>query len=155
MRYSLICTAVLALAAAFPAWAESASPSPSLDEIRVQQTQLRDAARAGSGAFADLSGRERDALVQKQDVLLGLIEGTQSVEQLDEPVRMDVFNRLEEIRAIVDKAENNRVVCTYETKVGTHMKTRICKTVAERQRDREQAVDAMNSRAICGNCKGL
>jgi hypothetical protein len=68
---------------------------------------------------------------------------------------MDVFNRLEEIRALVEKAEDSRVVCEYKKKVGTHMKARVCQTVAERRREREQAVDIMNQRAICGNCKGI
>lgn len=153
MRYAFIFTVVLVLAAAFPAAAETSSPS--LDDIRAQQLELREAARAGSGAFEDFPRRERDRLVEKQSALLELIEGKQQLAQLDEPARMDVFNRLEEIRAIVQSAEDSRMVCTYEKRVGSNMKTRICKSVAERRRDREQAADALNQRTICGNCKDI
>lgn len=153
MRHAFICTAVLALATAFPAWAESASPS--LDEIRAQQIELRDAARAGNGVFEDYPRSDRNDLVEKQDAVLAMIEGKQTADQLDEPVRMEVFNRLEEIRALVEEAGDSRMVCDYEKRVGSNMKKRVCKTVAERRREREQAVDAMNTRAICGNCKGL
>ena len=153
MRKSFILAAVLALAVAMPASAQG--PSPSLEEIRKQQTDLREAARAGSGVFEELPGADRTRLVEHQDAVLTMIEGKQDVEDLDEPVRMDVFNRLEEIRALVEKAEDSRVVCEYKKKVGTHMKARVCQTVAERRREREQAVDIMNQRAICGNFKGI
>lgn len=149
MRHAFICTAVLALATAFPAWAESASPS--LDEIRAQQIELREAARAGSGAFKDFPRRERDQLVDKQGALLDLIEGKQDVAQLDEPVRLDVFNRLEEIRAIVDRAEDSRVVCEYEKRIGSNMKKRVCRTVAEQ---REQLRQAQELLGRGGNCSG-
>lgn len=45
---------------------------------------------------------------------------------------------------------DDKMVCEYEKKVGTHMKTRVCKTVAQRRTDREQAQKEMDKRVICG-----
>ena len=47
-------------------------------------------------------------------------------------------------------ADDDKVVCEYEKKVGTHMKTRICKTVAQRRADRERAQREMDKRVLCG-----
>lgn len=149
MRYSFVVAAVLALAAVLPASAESNSAS--LDDIRKQQIELREAARAGSGAFKDFPRRERDQLVDKQSALLDLIEGKQDVTQLDEPVRLDVFNRLEEIRAIVDRGEDSRVVCEYEKRTGSNMKKRVCRTVAEQREQMRQAQELLGRG---GNCSG-
>lgn len=149
MRYLFVLAAVLAMATAFPAWAESASPS--LDEIRAQQTELRDAASAGDGIFKDYPRSDRKKLVEKQDAVLAMIEGKQTVEQLDAPVRMDVFNRLEEIRALVENAEDSRMVCEYEKRIGTNMKTRVCRTVAQQ---REQMRQAQEHLGRGGNCSG-
>lgn len=149
MRYLFVLAAVLAMATAFPAWAESASPS--LDEIRAQQTELRDAASAGDGIFEDYPRSDRKKLVEKQDAVLAMIEGKQTVDQLDPPVRMDVFNRLEEIRALVEQAEDSRMVCEYEKRIGTNMKTRVCRTVAQQ---REQMRQAQEHLGRGGNCSG-
>lgn len=46
--------------------------------------------------------------------------------------------------------DDDRMVCEYEKRVGTHMKTRICKTVAQRRLDRERAQKEMDKRVICG-----
>lgn len=57
--------------------------------------------------------------------------------------------------AMVSNTEaDDRMVCEYEKPIGSHMKKRICKTVADRNRDREDARDAMNTRPTCGNCTG-
>lgn len=46
--------------------------------------------------------------------------------------------------------EDDKMVCEYEKRVGTHMKTRICKTVAQRRQEREKAQDLLHSKVICG-----
>lgn len=45
---------------------------------------------------------------------------------------------------------DDRMICDYEKRVGTNMKTRICKTVAERRREHEQSKKFMDARVICG-----
>ena len=46
---------------------------------------------------------------------------------------------------------DDKMVCEYEKKVGSHMKTRVCKTVAQRRADTERARKEMDKRAICGS----
>lgn len=51
----------------------------------------------------------------------------------------------------VEEADDERMVCTYEKTIGSNMKKRICKTVAQRNKEREDSRDAMNrSRSTCG-----
>jgi len=51
----------------------------------------------------------------------------------------------------VEESDDERMVCTYEKTIGSNMKKRICKTVAQRNKEREDSRDAMNrSRSSCG-----
>lgn len=45
---------------------------------------------------------------------------------------------------------DDKVVCKYEKKVGSHMKTRICMTVAQRRVEQERARKEMDKRVLCG-----
>lgn len=50
----------------------------------------------------------------------------------------------------VEEADDERMVCTYEKTIGSNMKKRICKTVAQRNKEREESRDMMNrSRSVC------
>lgn len=148
MRYAYVLVALVAFAVV-PAWAEELPP---LGEIRLQQAELRQAARAGNGIFEELPEPKRMELLAKQDAVLALIEGKHSADQLDAPVRTEVFQRLEEIKALVQQAEDRRVVCEYAKPIGSHMKSRVCLTVAERRERREKARFEMERRPVCGNC---
>jgi hypothetical protein len=57
--------------------------------------------------------------------------------------------RTSDVKAGTD--DDDKVVCEYEKRVGSHMKTRVCKTVAERRREEEKAQKLMESRAICSS----
>lgn len=49
-----------------------------------------------------------------------------------------------------EEAEDERMVCTYEKTIGSNMKKRICKTVAQRNKEREDSRDMLNrSRSVC------
>jgi hypothetical protein len=57
--------------------------------------------------------------------------------------------RVSDVKTNAD--DDDKVVCEYEKRVGTHMKTRVCKTVAERRRDEENARKLIDGRVICGS----
>ncbi|MGY0557380.1 MULTISPECIES: hypothetical protein [unclassified Lysobacter] len=50
--------------------------------------------------------------------------------------------------------DGDRMVCEYEKRIGSNMKTRICKTARVRERERELSRAAMEGRSICANCGG-
>lgn len=152
MRTSIFLASILAFFLALPAAANEASPS--LEEIRVQQAEIGGQARAGTGIFEEVPQADRNRLLERQGAVLELIDGKHSASELGDSERMTVFNHLEEIKAIVQRAEDSRVVCEYKKKVGSHMKTRVCQTVAARRAETEKARAALDSRSICGNCRG-
>jgi len=140
---------LLMLSALSPANGEEARPA--LGEIRAQQAQIYQDARANRGAYADMSERERELLLSKQESVLSLIDGKESVEELERDERMLVFNGLESIRAIIEGTEADRLVCGLEKKTGTHLKTAECRSVAQKRGDREDAVGSWSGqRAVCG-----
>lgn len=128
----------LLLSATFAASADNAMGA-SLDDIREQQLELRADAQAGDGVFEDMSGPERQELVERQTRLLAMIEGKSDVAELGNQDQVAAFNLLQEINATINKAEDSQVVCEYIRKVGSHRKTKECKTVAERRRERMEA----------------
>lgn len=140
---------VLTSSLLFPAFAGETSPP--LDEIRAQQARIYEDARANRGAYAEMSVHDRNQLLSKQESVLTLIEGKESVEELERGERMLVFNELESIKAILKSTEREKIVCESVKKTGSHMRTRECRSVAERRGDREDAVDNWaKNRATCG-----
>ncbi|WP_332708745.1 hypothetical protein, partial [Novilysobacter longmucuonensis] len=131
MHFStLISSAVLGLLVSFPV--SAADESLSFAEIREQQMEIRAEVDANRSPYDDMSQRDRDRLVSRQTDLLQLIEGKATLLDLDETGRTKAINLLEWIRAEIHDAEENRLICKREKRVGTHMKERVCRTVAER-----------------------
>ena len=140
---SCFATAVLGLclAVASPAtFADDGAP-PDLRAIRAQQLELRSDVNAGSGVFKDMDSAERRQLAERQTRLLALLEGKESIDELDERARLDAFNLLQEINAAVTGVEGDQLVCEYVRKTGSHRKTKQCMTVAERRQARQQTED--------------
>lgn len=123
------------------------------DEIRQQQIELRKAVIANQPPYDDMSKRDRDLLASRQGQLLSLIEGKDTLLDLDEADRTAAINSLEWIRAEVNDAEENRLVCRREKRTGSHMQSRVCKTVAERRKEREDAQQAWAKGTPCS--KGI
>ena len=131
MRLFLSLAVLFGLACSFGAAANNTDPD--LEAIRLQQTQLREAAIAGEDLFANMSKAERNELVARQDQLLRLLEGKQSIDELDGNEKVAAFNTLEWISATLNDAEDERLVCENVTPTGSHRRVRQCQTVAERR----------------------
>lgn len=94
----------LSRAWAMPGPAAMASANPrqlTIRDILTRQTQLRSQVAAGKGAFEAMGRRERDALVTRQDRILGALGGNESFDQRPPEVRVTVFDDLEWIEAAV------------------------------------------------------
>ncbi|MGY0800043.1 hypothetical protein ACW7G0_13445 [Lysobacter sp. A286] len=148
----LVSSAVLSLFVSFSA---SAAEEPlSFSDIREQQIEIRANVDANRPPYDDMSQRERERLVRRQGDLLHLIEGKASLLDLDEKGRTEAINSLEWIRAEIHNAEEDRLVCKRETRVGTHLKERVCRTVAERRKDLEDSRKLWGNGNPCSNSKG-
>ena len=150
-----LASALLALFVASPASAQ-VGDALSFDEVRTQQAEIRADAGARRGVYENLSERQHRQLEDRQDALLRMIEGKQSPRELSEPQRMDLFNQLEAIEALVNQAEDQRLICERVATIGTNRKERVCKTVAQRREEMRFAQDALNRRSNCegSTCSG-
>jgi len=113
--------------------------------IRTQQAQIRMNAETRVGIYKDLSEAKRQDLFQRQSIVQRLTADVASTNELSESDQMELFNQLEAIEAIVNSAEDDRMVCQRIKPVGSHRNQTICKTVAQRRAEREAAQNGVNS----------
>lgn len=134
----------LSLGVLFAASAVASTGTPlELDLIRTQQAQIRADANARTGLYRDMPAGTRSQLLAKQDEVLATIEGKATADQLNEAQKLKVFNALEWIEATINKAEDERMICEQRTTIGSNRKTRVCMTVAEQRRMREEGRQRM------------
>lgn len=144
----------LTVQAAAPASKQKVSTNAS--EIVQQQTAIRAQVLSGKGAFKDMDASARNDLLKHQDIVFGLLKDKESTTQLSEADQVRVSNSISSIVAAVTNAEDDRMVCRREKPTGSNRTETICKTVAERRIEREQAADSRrlsNSKCItaCGD----
>jgi len=119
-------------------------------DIVTQQTQLRAQVAAGKGAFRDLSKREREDLMQRQDRVITVLGGMQTIEDIPPHQRTEIFNDLEWIKSAVTKAEDDRKVCEYTRIAGSNRVQSVCMTAKQQREQRDRARDVLNRGQMCG-----
>jgi len=145
---------LLGLALAAPAaFASVDSRVLMLDDIRTQQTEIRDGVESRTGRYKDLSASQRSELLNKQARMLETIEGKHSTEDLNAQQKTEVFNTLEWIEAVVNNDGDERMVCERRPVLGSTRKERICKTASQWREEREAARNMLDSRGTCMDCK--
>lgn len=107
--------------------------------IVAQQHEIREKALAGVGRYGDLDERDRRRLLSEQDKVLRMLEGKERSTELSEIDQMNLFNALESIWAIVNQAEDERIVCERVRRTGTNRAQRVCMTVAQRRENAERS----------------
>lgn len=144
MQLHKIATVVLGfcLAVSFGASADG-TDGPTLTEIRAQQIELRADVQAGDGIFKEMDRVKREQLATRQTQLLAMIEGKDLVQDLDDDVKVEAFNLLEQINATINDTEGQRMVCERVRKVGSHRTVKQCMTVAERRQLRQDTQNTL------------
>ena len=117
----------------------SAVDSTDLRAIHQQQLEYRDDALAGTGDFQTLDEVQRRNFVTRQDELFALIDGKSSLDELAAKEQVVAHNLLEDLQAILLSTEDLKMECEWTKKTGSHRKIKVCMTVAERRRLRDQA----------------
>ncbi|MDG2517804.1 hypothetical protein [Lysobacter soli] len=149
-----VSAALLSLALVAPAALASVdSRVLMLDDIRTQQTEIRDGVEARTGRYKDLSSSQRNELLAKQARMLQTIEGKHSTAELNDQQKTEVFNTLEWIEAVVNNDGEDRMVCERRAVLGSTRKERVCKTASQWREEREAARNMMDSRGSCMDCK--
>lgn len=104
--------------------------------IRAQQAQLKSDAEARRGPFKDISESERAELSRQQDIVDRLTRDVNRTTELREAQQVELLNALEHISAIVNRAEDERLVCRRHRPTGSNRPTTTCRTVAQLRADR-------------------
>ena len=126
--------------------------------IVAQQQEIREEALAGEGRYGDMPEADRRRLLSEQDKVLAMLEGKERSTELSQIDQTILFNSLESISAIINRAEDDRMVCERVRRTGTNRAERVCMTVAQRReaaqesRRSYEAVQTRNSRCVtaCG-----
>ena len=143
-------TLALAISAAVPAAANEIHPNMDAAAILDQQRQLRVEVEQRSGRYKDMPATERATLLREQDKVFTLLRDRSAITELPEADRIVVFNSLESISAIVNRAPEEKLVCERTRKVGSNRTETVCMTAAERRARREADAKALGDRnAAC------
>ncbi len=145
----LVAVAALSLAAA-SAFASVDPQQLTIRDIVTQQTQLRAQVAAGKGAFKDMEKRDRVALMERQDRVIQMLGGSETLDEMAPDQRTVVFNDLEWIKAAVTKAEDERMVCEYTRAVGSNRMKSVCMTAKQQREHQERARSSLNRGQMCG-----
>lgn len=134
--------------------APAATPKPDAGKAGIvledgpsfsDQREAIEKALADGKTYSEISPADREEVKSALSRMAVHLDGGRSVQDLPETSKVVVFNEQERINQILTQAsEDSRVVCTRQTKVGTHRPVTQCLTVAERRRIREQAGDEMH-----------
>ncbi len=137
---------VVLIVSLFSTLAVAAETKPfQVDEVLAQQQQIRADVVAGKGRYANIPNQKRSELMAKQDELIVLLEGKQSSAELSQDQYAAAFNRLEWIEATVNNAEDERMICTREKTLGSNRTTRVCRSAAQMEEQRELARQQMET----------
>jgi len=139
MRNGIFLALLLAFASSGAAIASDTSNGVSASAILTQQQQIRTEASARKGRYKDMEEAKRSELFAKQDIVFRLLEGKQSSNELGERERVELFNALEAIEASINNARDEQMICEYVKQIGSNRPQRVCKTYAQREKEREES----------------
>jgi len=125
-----------------------AQKHPNLDAkaIVAQQAGIRTEALASAGRYKDMPAAKRDELFALQDKVTRYLADRATTTELPEQDQIAVFNALEGISAIINRAEDERMICERGRPVGSNRPQTICRSVAQRRVDQEVGAEAIHRR---------
>ncbi|MFD0739860.1 hypothetical protein ACFQZQ_11255 [Lysobacter koreensis] len=121
-----------------------------IGQILQQQREIRDASEHSTGAYARFGAEALGRMHAAQDRIFELLDGVSAVEQLNRDQQAELFNALEEVKAVIADNQANKQVCWREHKLGTTLRQTRCATVAERAQAREESRQWHGDTSICG-----
>ena len=143
-RPSVIAVMLVLLAGASAAHAaKPMTINQSPDTLREQIDKMHLDAKAGKRGWDNVSAEKRTQFTAARDQVFALLDGKKNAAQLEEAQRTELAGALNTINTLATEAEDERMVCTRERKVGSNFPIETCMTVAERRRQREASQSSM------------
>jgi len=144
MRKGVLLALLIALASSGAAQAIDRATGVDASAILTQQRQIRDDAMSRKGRYKNMEEANRSDLLAQQNIVFSLLDGKQNSNELAEPDRVKLFNALEAIEAKVNNERDEQMVCEFVRRVGSNRPQRVCKTYAQREKEREEAEKELN-----------
>ncbi|MEZ0471739.1 hypothetical protein [Luteimonas salinilitoris] len=139
MRVFMAAVAIgICLGVSFGSLAQETIPSFDVQEVVEQQQEIRRGVESSEVRYRHLSERERRDLLTRQGDLLYLLRDRE-YQDLSDKQRVEAFNTLEWISAAVNDDGDDNMVCERVKKTGSNRVERVCMTVSERDRIREES----------------
>ena len=94
--------------------------------------------------YVELSNTDRRDVLDSLNTLGDLLADVSTIDELNNNEKLRVFNLQEQINTLLtEAAKGSRLVCARETKTGSHRSINVCKTVAQRERERDVSVEGL------------
>jgi hypothetical protein len=140
MRLLSLAALCLAASLSFSALADDAIVITWTPEgLRTAQDALKRDLVAKKSDYSHLSEAEKQAILRKQDAIYAFIDGRTTFDGLSDDDKRRLANAVEEVRAMVAKAEDSRMICERVRVIGSNRPENKCMTAGERRRIREKA----------------
>lgn len=101
-----------------------------------------------NGRFGELSAQERTSVDGDLKQMSDLFDKTPDVAAMSDNDKRALFNAQEAANATLLKRDGDRLICTRETRSGTHFPTTTCRTAREIERDRRGSQDWMQRNSM-------
>ena len=129
------------MAAAAPVDAAGVVPTQ-VSKIVSQQQKIRSEVEAGSGPYRAMPAEKKSELLARQQSLLTMLEGKQTLDELEEGDRVAALDTLKWIDSMSAADDGDRTVCERRQILGSNRKERVCMSAAalkaKRERDQER-----------------
>lgn len=142
MKFQLLVVSLFAVAAqcAMAAKTEPPIQAKSKADFEKAVAQVR-AEMAPNGRYATLTDGERKKVDDGIGNMSQLFDKTPNVDNMSDTDKRAMFNTQEVVNAALLKRDGDRLVCTKETRSGSHFPTTTCRSVREIERDRRNGQD--------------
>jgi hypothetical protein len=140
MRLLSLAALCLAASLSFSALADDAIVITWTPEgLRTAQDALKRDLAAKKSGYDHLSEAEKQTILRKQEAIYAMADGRTSFDGLNDEDKRRLANAVEEVRALVAKAEDSRMICERVRVIGSNRPENKCITVGDRRRIREKA----------------
>jgi hypothetical protein len=120
----------LTFAAAAQSPAEATKNADSREKLSQVAANVREEMRTG-GRFEFVKAGERETIDGKFAEMDALYAQAGSVDAMKDDAKIELFNAQETINSILTQRDANRIVCKNEPIIGSHVRTKTCRTYRE------------------------
>ncbi len=113
--------------------AASFGPPSNVQEILREQRAIQSETEGTTGNYSRFKPEAKQRLMRAQAKVFRLLDGNSTIDHLNELQKVELFNALQEVQAILEDNEKDRLICKRERKVGTTIRETRCATVAQRE----------------------